>query len=101
MPNWCSCSISLPGETAAEARATLSEVLARYAFDQPQIPYMQGGRHFQPPPERVVRFDRIHPFPPAIDPRGRPVGVAVTDDGAVLVADDLTNAIWRVTPNDA
>ena len=74
MPNWCSCSISLPGETAAEARATLSEVLARYAFDQPQIPYMQGGRHFQPPPERVVRFDRIHPFPPAIDPRGRPVG---------------------------
>ncbi|MES1950493.1 L-sorbosone dehydrogenase [Salinisphaera sp. S4-8] len=33
--------------------------------------------------------------------RGRPVGVTVTPDGAVLVADDLTNAIWRVTRDDA
>jgi glucose/arabinose dehydrogenase len=29
--------------------------------------------------------------------RGRPVGVTVAPDGSVLVADDLTNAIWRVT----
>ncbi len=33
--------------------------------------------------------------------RGRPVGVAVTDDGAVLVADDLTNAVWRIKRSDA
>ncbi|ROO25562.1 PQQ-dependent sugar dehydrogenase [Salinisphaera orenii] len=33
--------------------------------------------------------------------RGRPVGVTVAPDGSVLVADDLTNAVWRVTRNDA
>lgn len=31
--------------------------------------------------------------------RGRPVGVAVAADGAVLVADDVGNVIWRVTPS--
>jgi glucose/arabinose dehydrogenase len=30
--------------------------------------------------------------------RGRPVGVAVGRDGALLVADDVGNAVWRVTP---
>ncbi|WP_240791225.1 sorbosone dehydrogenase family protein [Roseomonas sp. AR75] len=30
--------------------------------------------------------------------RGRPVGVAVDPRGALLVADDLSNTIWRVTP---
>lgn len=30
--------------------------------------------------------------------RGRPVGVAVGKDGALLVADDVGNAIWRVEP---
>jgi len=30
---------------------------------------------------------------------GRPVGVAVDPRGAVLVADDLSNTIWRVTRN--
>lgn len=29
--------------------------------------------------------------------RGRPVGVAVDPNGALLVADDLSNTIWRVT----
>jgi glucose/arabinose dehydrogenase len=29
---------------------------------------------------------------------GRPVGVAVDRHGALLVADDVGNAIWRVTP---
>jgi glucose/arabinose dehydrogenase len=29
--------------------------------------------------------------------RGRPVGVAVAADGALLVADDVGNAVWRVT----
>jgi glucose/arabinose dehydrogenase len=29
--------------------------------------------------------------------RGRPVGVAVDSKGALLVADDVGNAIWRVT----
>jgi glucose/arabinose dehydrogenase len=30
--------------------------------------------------------------------KGRPVGVAVAKDGALLVADDVANVIWRVTP---
>jgi glucose/arabinose dehydrogenase len=29
---------------------------------------------------------------------GRPVGVAVDKSGALLVADDVGNAVWRVTP---
>lgn len=31
---------------------------------------------------------------------GRPVGVAVDKTGALLVADDVGNVIWRVTPSD-
>jgi glucose/arabinose dehydrogenase len=30
--------------------------------------------------------------------RGRPVGVAIDEAGALLVADDVGNIIWRVTP---
>ena len=30
--------------------------------------------------------------------RGRPVGVTVDPRGALLVADDLSNTVWRVTP---
>ncbi|HEY8084959.1 MAG TPA: sorbosone dehydrogenase family protein [Methylophilaceae bacterium] len=30
---------------------------------------------------------------------GRPVGVAIDKQGALLVADDVGNAIWRVTPD--
>ncbi len=30
--------------------------------------------------------------------RGRPVGVVVARDGAVLLADDVGNTVWRVTP---
>jgi glucose/arabinose dehydrogenase len=29
---------------------------------------------------------------------GRPVGVAVDKRGALLVADDVGNTIWRITP---
>ena len=31
------------------------------------------------------------------DAQGRPVGVAIDKDGALLVADDVGNVIWRVT----
>lgn len=31
--------------------------------------------------------------------RGRPVGVAIGNDGALLVADDVGNTIWRVAPS--
>ena len=29
---------------------------------------------------------------------GRPVGVAIDRTGALLVADDVGNMVWRVTP---
>ena len=29
--------------------------------------------------------------------RGRPVGVAIDGHGALLVADDVGNTVWRVT----
>ena len=32
------------------------------------------------------------------DALGRPVGVAVDRTGALLVADDVGNSVWRVTP---
>jgi glucose/arabinose dehydrogenase len=31
--------------------------------------------------------------------RGRPVGVTVDPKGALIIADDLSNTVWRVTPN--
>ena len=30
--------------------------------------------------------------------QGRPVGVSIDRQGALLVADDVGNTIWRVTP---
>jgi glucose/arabinose dehydrogenase len=33
--------------------------------------------------------------------RGRPVGVALDSTGALLVADDVGNRIWRVVPSSA
>jgi glucose/arabinose dehydrogenase len=35
------------------------------------------------------------------DAQGRPVGVRIDKQGALLVADDLGNTIWRVTPSSA
>jgi glucose/arabinose dehydrogenase len=32
--------------------------------------------------------------------QGRPVGVALDGKGALLVADDVGNVIWRVAPAD-
>lgn len=33
--------------------------------------------------------------------RGRPVGVKIDKQGALLVADDVGNTVWRVTPSSA
>ena len=56
-----------------------------------------------------VRFENGQPIGDPIDfvsgfhgddglTRGRPVGVTVDPRGALIVADDLSNTIWRVTP---
>jgi len=33
------------------------------------------------------------------DAQGRPVGVAIDRQGALLVADDVGNTVWRVAPS--
>lgn len=57
------------------------------------VPF-RGGRPVGPPVDFVTGF-----FGDDGMTRGRPVGVAVDPRGALLVADDLSNTVWRVTPN--
>ena len=54
------------------------------------------GRPSGPPEDVLTGFldTNGHAF-------GRPVGVAVDRAGALLVADDVGKAIWRVTPATA
>jgi glucose/arabinose dehydrogenase len=33
--------------------------------------------------------------------RGRPVGVTLDPRGALIVADDLSNVVWRISPSQA
>ena len=51
-----------------------------------------GGRPSGPPEDVLTGFVNAHS-----EAYGRPVGVAVDRDGALLVADDVGNIIWRVT----
>ena len=52
-----------------------------------------AGRPSGPPQEVLTGF-----LDDDGNARGRPVGIAVAADGALLVADDVGNAVWRVTP---
>ncbi|MDC8759545.1 sorbosone dehydrogenase family protein [Janthinobacterium sp. hw3] len=56
------------------------------------VPFSEG-RPSGPPQDFVAGF--LDEFGNA---RGRPVGVAVDGAGALLVADDVGNVVWRVTP---
>jgi hypothetical protein len=56
------------------------------------IPFA-GGRPAGLPEEVLTGF-----LDAAGNARGRPVGVAVAADGAVLLADDVGNVVWRVVP---
>ncbi len=48
---------------------------------------------------RVHAVHALHGFVNAEgDALGRPVGVAIDGHGALLVADDVGNAVWRVMP---
>jgi glucose/arabinose dehydrogenase len=59
------------------------------------VPF-QAGRPSGPPEDFLTGF-----LDAEGEARGRPVGVAVDADGALLVADDVGNAVWRVTPRRA
>jgi glucose/arabinose dehydrogenase len=56
------------------------------------VPF-RDGRPAGPPVDFVARFRGADG-----KTRGRPVGVTVDPRGALIVADDLSNTIWRVTP---
>jgi glucose/arabinose dehydrogenase len=56
------------------------------------VPF-RGGRPFGQPIDFVTGFMGADG-----KTRGRPVGVTVDPRGALIVADDLSNTIWRVTP---
>ena len=51
-----------------------------------------NGRPSGPPVDFVTGFQ--------VDGKtmGRPVGVTLDPKGALIVADDLSNTVWRVTP---
>ena len=55
------------------------------------IPFA-GGRPSGPPADVLTGF-----LSPGGEARGRPAGVAIDRAGALLVADDVGNTIWRVT----
>jgi glucose/arabinose dehydrogenase len=55
------------------------------------IPF-RDGKPSGPPVEVLSGF-----LSPEGDAYGRPVGVAIDRRGALLVADDVGNAIWRVS----
>lgn len=55
------------------------------------VPF-RGGRPAGPPVDFVSGFQADGKT------MGRPVGVTVDPRGALIVADDLSNTIWRVTP---
>lgn len=57
------------------------------------VPF-SGGRPAGPPVDFVFGFRGDDG-----KTRGRPVGVTVDPRGALIVADDLSNTIWRVTPD--
>jgi glucose/arabinose dehydrogenase len=59
------------------------------------VPF-QDGKPAGPPEELLTDF-----LDAEGNARGRPVGVAVDGRGAILVADDVGNAIWRVSPTAA
>lgn len=56
------------------------------------VPF-RAGRPAGPPVDFVSGFQADG------DTMGRPVGVTVDPRGALIVADDLSNTIWRVTPS--
>ena len=54
-----------------------------------------NGKPVGPPVDVLTGF-----LSPDGDAYGRPVGVALDKGGALLVADDVGNAVWRVTASD-
>ncbi len=59
------------------------------------VPFQNGKP--SGPPEDFLWGWLVNPGPGQITTWGRPVGVTVTPDGSLLVADDNGDCIWKVT----
>ena len=74
------------GQHGSWNRSTLSGY--KVAF----VPF-ENGRPSGPPRDILTGFLS----PDESESYGRPVGVAISKDGALLMADDVGDVIWRVT----
>jgi glucose/arabinose dehydrogenase len=57
------------------------------------VPFANGRPAGQP-------IDVVNGFVSGDEARGRPVGLAIDKHGALLIADDVGNTVWRVIGND-
>jgi glucose/arabinose dehydrogenase len=57
------------------------------------VPF-SNGRPLGQPLDVLTGFLSVHG-----EAQGRPAGVAIDRAGALLVADDVGNTVWRVTPD--
>ena len=64
-----------------------------YGYQVVYVPFAGGKPSGKPVPFVTGFID-----PAKREARGRPVGVAMDARGALLVADDVGNAVWRITP---
>lgn len=65
-----------------------------YLRIDPSTPQPYGALLGQPPGKAI---DIVTGFIDGEKARGRPVGLALDKTGALLIADDLGNAVWRVS----
>ena len=64
-----------------------------YGYQVVYVPFAGGKPSGKPVPLVTGFID-----PAKREAKGRPVGVAMDARGALLVADDVGNAVWRITP---
>ena len=64
-----------------------------YGYQVVYVPFAGGKPSGKPVPFVTGFID-----PAKREAKGRPVGVAMDARGALLVADDVGNAVWRITP---
>ena len=64
-----------------------------YGYQVVYVPFANGKPSGKPVPFVTGFIDAAKR-----EARGRPVGVAMDASGALLIADDVGNAVWRVTP---
>ena len=114
MPKAIVPDYALGSHTASLGLAFYDAALMRERFGHGAIIGQHGSWNRKPPAGYRVIFVPFADGRPAGEPQvvldgfldaegnaqGRPVGVAIAKDGAILVADDVGNAIWRVTAGD-